>query len=189
MKIMFLTTTVVSLALGSAAYASGDHAGTHAEPQGSSAPSAHGHGEMMMGHDDAKAEGHGDDHAMMAIGHPATGAAARTVTVTMKETDDGMAFAPASLDFATGETVMIHLTNAGALEHEFVMDTPEDILVHKTMMEDSPEMAHSDANALRLEPGAKGQILWTFANAGRFEFACLIPGHYDAGMHGALNIH
>ena len=49
-------------------------------------------------------------------------------------------------------------------------------------------MNHSDPNSLRLGPNEKGEILWTFSNAGTFEFACLIPGHYEAGMHGEIYI-
>ena len=53
-------------------------------------------------------------------------------------------------------------------------------------MEDSPDMQHEDSNSLRLKPNEKGEILWTFSNAGTFEFACLISGHYEAGMHGEI---
>jgi uncharacterized cupredoxin-like copper-binding protein len=129
--------------------------------------------------------GHG--HDKMAIGAPAKGAADRTVEVTMRETEDGeMVFEPAQLDFKAGETVRIVVTNAGELDHEFVMDSPVKNIEHKALMEKFPEMEHDDPNAVRLEPGATGEILWTFSNKGTFEFACLIPGHYDAGMHGPL---
>ena len=59
---------------------------------------------------------------------------------------------------------------------------------HKELMNEFPEMEHDDPNAVRLAPGEKGEIIWTFANAGSFQFACLIPCHYEAGMHGALSV-
>ena len=31
-------------------------------------------------------------------------------------------------------------------------------------------------------------MIWTFTNAGTFEFACLIPGHYESGMHGPISV-
>jgi uncharacterized cupredoxin-like copper-binding protein len=129
----------------------------------------------------------------MAIGAPADAATAtRTVDVAMAETADGkMVFTPTTLTFKQGETVRLALHNTGEQVHEFVMDTPEGITAHKAEMAemaDMPDMMHSDPNALRLEPGARGEITWTFANAGTFEFACLIPGHYEAGMHGALTV-
>jgi hypothetical protein len=30
------------------------------------------------------------------------------------------------------------------------------------------------------------ELLWKFTRRGEFEYACLIPGHYKAGMHGKL---
>ena len=32
-------------------------------------------------------------------------------------------------------------------------------------------------------PGKKGEIVWTFNRAGEFDFACLLPGHYQR-RHG-----
>ena len=37
---------------------------------------------------------------------------------------------------------------------------------------------------LRLVPGEEGEVIWSFTNTGSFEFACLIPGHYESGMRG-----
>jgi len=37
-------------------------------------------------------------------------------------------------------------------------------------------------------PGKTGEIVWTFNRAGEFDFACLIPGHYDAGMVGKIKV-
>ena len=106
----------------------------------------------------------------------------------MSETENGMIFKPDQLSFKAGQTIKIKLINKGEFEHEFVMDTMAAIVKHKAMMEDSPDMNHSDPNSLRLGPNEKGEILWTFSNAGTFEFACLIPGHYEAGMHGEISI-
>ncbi|EEW26257.1 cupredoxin domain-containing protein [Rhodobacter ferrooxidans] len=126
----------------------------------------------------------------MAIGEAAEATAAtRTIEITMGETADGqMVFTPATLEFAAGETVRLALHNTGAQEHEFIMGTPAEITEHKAMMEAMPDMVHTEANTLRLAPGASGEIVWTFANAGVFEFACLIPGHYEGGMHGPLTV-
>lgn len=131
--------------------------------------------------------GHG---AAMHIGIPGTEqAATRQIEVSLFETDDGdMLIEPGELDFAAGETVLFTITNNGDYDHEFVMDTFENNVKHKELMEQFPEMEHADPNALRLQPGETGTLTWTFANGGDFEFACLIPGHYESGMHGALNV-
>mgnify|MGYP001434151253 CR=1 FL=1 len=132
--------------------------------------------------------GHGHDEGM-AVGKPAEDAANRTVKVVMNEDYDGeeiYIFDKEKLTFAAGETVRLHIVNEGEEVHEFVMDTMEANAEHKEMMAKFPEMEHDDPNAVRLEPGEEAEILWTFTNAGTFEFACLLPGHYENGMHGPL---
>lgn len=131
--------------------------------------------------------GHGDP---MDIGIPGNDQSGTTqIEVSLFETDDGeMLIEPRQLDFKAGETVLFTITNNGEYEHEFVMDTFDNNAKHKELMEQFPEMEHADPNALRLQPGETGSIAWTFANAGAFEFACLIPGHYQSGMHGALTV-
>lgn len=115
--------------------------------------------------------------------------ASRTVNISMRETDDGkMAFEPRVLQFREGETVVLNFTNKGEVDHEFFMDTEEKVKEHKAVMEKNPEMEHADDNTIRLKPGEEGQIVWTFAKGGSFSFACMIPGHYDAGMHGKLKV-
>lgn len=130
----------------------------------------------------------GHDDAEMAIGMPGDAdQASRTVEVSMLETDDGeMLFEPQKLTFSEGETVRFVITNDGEQEHEFVLDTAEANQEHKELMARFPEMEHDDPNAVRLQSGEEDEIVWTFANEGEFEFACLIPGHYEAGMHGPL---
>ena len=36
--------------------------------------------------------------------------------------------------------------------------------------------------------GKSGEIVWTFNRAGEFDFACLIPGHFQAGMVGRIRV-
>ncbi len=111
------------------------------------------------------------------------------IDIIMLEKEDGsMVFEPAALNMKKGETVRFLLTNKGDSDHEFVMDDVVANQKHKLAMEKYPDMEHADPNAIRLESGESGEIVWTFANTGKFEFACLIPGHYEAGMHGALTV-
>ena len=144
-----------------------------------SAGSAYASGTHSGGHDE-----------MMSIG--AAGkmhAVTRTVSVDMMETDDGnYIFEPGEMTFKAGETVRFKIKNIGEQVHEFVMDEYAKNVEHKALMEKFPEMEHDDPNAVRLEPGESAEIIWTFAKPGKFEFACLIPGHYEAGMHGPLTV-
>lgn len=41
---------------------------------------------------------------------------------------------------------------------------------------------------VHVPPGWTGEILWTFNRAGEFGFACLIAGHYQAGMVGKVSV-
>jgi uncharacterized cupredoxin-like copper-binding protein len=132
-------------------------------------------------------EGGHDEYAIGIKGNKAK--AKRTLNISMRETDDGkMIFEPQVLVFRKGETVVLNFTNKGETDHEFVMDTETNVLEHKIAMEKNPDMEHADDNSLRLAPGQKGQIVWTFSKDGKYSFACLIPGHYEAGMHGKLNV-
>jgi len=111
---------------------------------------------------------------------------ARTVEVVMKETEDGnMLFAPDRVEAKRGEQVRFVLKNAGKVDHEFILDTPERNAKHKIEMRKNPDMEHDDPNGKRLAPGGTGEIVWRFSKAGTFEFACLIPGHHESGMHGS----
>ena len=156
MKNLLLTTSAL-FALASVALASGTHSG---------------------GHDEDK----------KAVGSPAEkGSETRTIEITMRETDSGdMVFEPTSLDIKTGEVILFNITNKGELEHEFVLDTLEENKEHKEVMAKFPDMEHDDPNSVRLQAGESDQIVWNFTNGGTFEFACLIPGHYESGMHGGV---
>ncbi|PJR17445.1 cupredoxin domain-containing protein [Sinorhizobium meliloti] len=133
-------------------------------------------------------EGRHDE--VMAVGWPGKKAdVTRTIRITMKETDDGqMIFAPSEFRVRQGETVRFTIKNAGEIEHEFVLDQQDKIMEHKAAMEKFPDMEHEDTNAIRLAPGKSGEIVWKFTNAGAFKIACLVPGHYDAGMHGDVTV-
>jgi uncharacterized cupredoxin-like copper-binding protein len=110
-----------------------------------------------------------------------------TIWVRMLETADGrMAFDPAVIIARRAETVRIVLENQGAYDHEFILGTPSGLAEHAAMMREMPEMAHEDPNSLRLQPGASGEIIWKFGVSDRIEFACLVPGHYEAGMRGKI---
>ncbi|EJJ26581.1 cupredoxin domain-containing protein [Rhizobium sp. CF142] len=133
------------------------------------------------------AGGHGEK---MAVGEPGDKSkVTQTIRVSMKETEDGkMLFQPAVIKVRKDQTVKISIKNAGQSDHEFVLDQEDKILEHKKVMEKFPEMEHADANSLRLTAGQSGEIVWKFTTGGEFKFACLIPGHYEAGMHGDVSV-
>ena len=109
----------------------------------------------------------------------------RTISVAMS---DKMRFAPASITVDEGETVRIVVKNEGRLMHEFVLGTKETLDEHAALMLRFPNMEHEEPYMAHVPPGQTGEILWTFNRAGEFGFACLIAGHYQAGMVGKVSV-
>ena len=107
----------------------------------------------------------------------------RTIPITMS---DDMRFTPDHIEAKRGETVRFTHRNVGKVMHEMVIGTPAALAEHAALMEKFPEMEHEEPWMAHVAPGGKGEIVWQFNRAGAFEFACLIPGHYQAGMRGTI---
>lgn len=134
---------------------------------------------------DKHADGHqhGEDTGIGQAGQPDK--ATRTVTITMLDT---MRFSPASIRVRGGETVRFQIYNAGKVKHELVLGTQKDLRAHNAFMQKNPDMEHEDDNMVTVQPGQRSEIIWQFGKPGTVLFACLQPGHYDAGMKGQVTI-
>lgn len=108
---------------------------------------------------------------------------ARTIKVDMA---DNMRFTPTDMVVKRGETVRFLVHNEGKVLHEMVLGTKAAIAEHAELMKKFPEMEHADANMAHVKPGRTGEIVWQFTKAGEFQFACLQPGHFEAGMVGKV---
>ena len=108
-------------------------------------------------------------------------------TVEFKMTDN-MRFTPDKLEVKQGETIKFVLKNDGAVMHEFVLGTKKELDEHAALMVKFPTMEHSEPYMAHVGPGKTGEIIWTFNRAGDFDFACLIAGHYSAGMVGKIKV-
>jgi uncharacterized cupredoxin-like copper-binding protein len=109
----------------------------------------------------------------------------RSVTITMLDT---MRFSPDKLDVKQGETVKIIIKNAGHMLHELVIGTKKELDEHAALMVKFPNMEHDEPYMAHVSAGKTGEIIWTFNRAGDFDFACLIAGHYQAGMVGKITV-
>jgi uncharacterized cupredoxin-like copper-binding protein len=107
----------------------------------------------------------------------------RTIDVRMLDT---MRFTPDRIDVRQGETVRFNVRNDGKMLHEFVIGTKKENEAHAALMVKFPNMEHDEPYMAHVPPGRRGEIVWTFNRAGAFEFACLIGGHYQAGMVGTI---
>ena len=129
---------------------------------------------------------HGGGHGESAIGEP--GKAAKVTRTVKIEMSDAMRFTPSSIDAKQGETIRFVITNSGKVKHELVLGTEKELQEHYEVMKKFPEMEHDDPNMVTVAPGKTGQVIWNFTKAGKIDFACLQPGHYDAGMKGAVAV-
>lgn len=142
------------------------------------------------------------------FGQPAPAAkATRSVEVVMGD----MTFSPKPIDIKAGETVRIVLVNKGQLLHEFnlgdvamharhqreMLQMQQNGMLTPTGMKDMDHaamagmghaMQHDDPNSVLVAPGKTAELTWTFSKATSLEFACNIPGHYQAGMVGKLTV-
>jgi uncharacterized cupredoxin-like copper-binding protein len=107
----------------------------------------------------------------------------RTIEVRM---GDDMRFRPDRITARLGETLRFRVHNTGKVMHEFVIGTPAENAQHAELMVKFPDMEHDEPYMAHVPPGKTGEIVWTFNRAGTFEFACLIAGHYQAGMVGTI---
>lgn len=108
-------------------------------------------------------------------------AARRTIEIRMS---DDMRFTPSRIELRRGETVRLVMRNSGAVLHELVMGTQKELEEHAALMLKFPGMEHDEPYMAHVPPGRTGEIVWTFNRAGEFDFACLIAGHFQAGMRG-----
>lgn len=134
------------------------------------------------------AAGHSHSHdEEMAFGQPGDPKKkSRTVEVIMREGNGTMEYVPSRIEVRQGEQIRFVMKNHGELEHEFVLATFEENAKHAEEMAKNPEMEHDEPNMKRLEPKAGVDVVWHFTKAGEFQFACLIPGHMEAGMKGVV---
>ena len=109
----------------------------------------------------------------------------RTIALVM---NDNMRFTPNALSFNQGETVRFVVKNQGKALHEMVIGTKKELDEHAALMLKFPKMEHDEPYMAHVAAGKSQELIWTFNRAGNFEFACLIAGHYQAGMVGKITV-
>jgi len=110
---------------------------------------------------------------------------ARTIKIRMLDT---MRFVPHQIAVKQGETIRFVITNEGQMLHEFVIGTQKVLDEHAALMVKFPNMEHSEQYMAHVGVGKTKDLVWTFNRPGTFDFACLIAGHYQAGMKGTITV-
>ena len=144
-------------------------------------------------HDVQKSQAGKEGHQAGGHGHGGDGIGkagnAKKISRTVKiVASDNMRYAPDRINVKEGETIRFVVKNTGKLKHEMVLGTRKELMEHAALMQKFPEMEHADANMLSLLPGKTGEIVWQFTHSGTVDFACLQPGHMEAGMVGRVAV-
>lgn len=124
----------------------------------------------------------GHDSAVGQAGEPAK--VSRTIKVTMEDT---LRFTPDVIKVKAGETIRFFVKNAGKIPHEMVIGSMNELKEHAKMMRKMPTM-QPEPNMIALKPSQSGSIVWQFGKPGAVDFACLVPGHMEAGMVGKIEV-
>ena len=135
------------------------------------------------GHEHSKKPGGGHASTLGIAGDPKD--VTRTIEVAMNDT---MRYSPSDIAVKRGETIRFVVRNDGQLKHEMVLGTVKELKEHAALMIKFPEMEHADPNQVAVEPGKTGEMIWQFTRSGKVDFACLQPGHYEAGMVGKVSV-
>lgn len=166
--------SILFFVLPAIAVAGGDHHGDHG-----------GHTmEHQHGSHDMKGMSHETHHGNSGRpGDPSR--VTRTIEITMS---DAMRFTPEQLSIKAGETVRFEVRNDGKIRHEMVIGSLSELKEHAEMMRANPTMQHNETNMITLAPNGHGDIVWQFDQPGTIDFACLVPGHLEAGMSGKIKV-
>lgn len=95
---------------------------------------------------------------------------------------------PADIVVKRGDTVRFVVRNDGQVMHEMVIGTMTELKEHAELMRKFPNMEHDEPYMAHVAPGKQGEIVWQFTQPGDFHYACLIPGHMEAGMIAKITV-
>ncbi len=129
------------------------------------------------------------DH--QSIGKPGDEASVKeTITISVSESaTGGMDFEPNAIPIEHGSVVRFIIKNTGLIDHEFFLGSFKEIEEHRQWMREHPSMEHADPNAVKIPSGQTAELIWEFSEITNLEFACLLPGHREAGMWGVILVH
>ena len=112
-------------------------------------------------------------------------------------------FEPKNIQVKKGETILFNIENLGQLVHEYSIATKKMHIKHQPEMlelfnkniltatkidKEKIKFVHSHKNSVLLEPQEEKKIIWKFDTTINLQAACNVPGHYDVGMVGDINL-
>lgn len=109
----------------------------------------------------------------------------RNVAITLSEQ---FRFDLETITVGFGETLLLSFQNTGQQTHDWIFGTALEISEYMEMMRLFPDREQNAPQNIQLKPGEEHELVWQFNNPGSFEYACLQPGHYEAGMLGGVSV-
>jgi uncharacterized cupredoxin-like copper-binding protein len=105
--------------------------------------------------------------------------------VTIRLDVEHSLFEPSEVRVVEGTRVRFVVDNGDPINHELIVG-PESVHArHRT----GDHATHpSVAGEVSVAPNALGVTTYEFDSPGTVEFACHLPGHYEHGMHGKIEV-
>jgi uncharacterized cupredoxin-like copper-binding protein len=94
-------------------------------------------------------------------------------------------FTPDRLAVVAGTRVRFLVVNDDPIHHELITGSPE---VHVRHANGTEAEHPSIPGEVTVGPNDMAITTFTFDEAGNFEFACHLPGHYEYGMRGEIEV-
>jgi len=136
----------------------------------------------------ATAYGHGAD-VKFGVPGKANAKNARIVNISVDETADGkMTYTPATVDVKRGETIHFVVVNHGKATHDFFVGPEQLIDEHVEEVKKNPNTDMDDPSWIRVKAGDTGNLVWRFTVKGDFDYASVLPGEIEAGLHGTISV-
>jgi uncharacterized cupredoxin-like copper-binding protein len=130
--------------------------------------------------------------AAMAAGYAVAGrdgaeppAALGPGTVTVVVDIEHSRFMPSSLRVEAGTRVRFVVVNGDPINHELIVGPRS---VHDRHRNGTEATHPPKPGELSLGPDGQGVTIYRFDDPGTVEMACHLPGHYDFGMHGEIEV-
>ncbi|MDZ5601795.1 cupredoxin domain-containing protein [Pseudomonas sp. RP23018S] len=95
---------------------------------------------------------------------------------------------PAAKGHGEAATDQAGMAHGGAAGGHAGMDHGQTPGAHAGMAHGDAGHGHGGGNTVLVQPGQRAELTWTFTSSAPIEFACNVPGHYQAGMVGPLTI-
>jgi len=122
-----------------------------------------------------------------------SGIASAQRDVFVNLTTRGLRFVPDTFQVDPGDVVHVRITQGEAVVHTFTQGKEKDRVLPTSWSNEELHDYFRNNNLTDVEiPPTVGAVVWANftapAQVGRYEYVCLIAGHFQAGMYGFMQV-